>query len=214
MFHCGKPSKPSHSEKNIKSFQLLTMACLPSFHYFSNIYYSLPLCSSSTSYKLLAFRHSPASGTITFYSMYLESSFGYIQTFLLFLFEIFGQMSTCNFFLIILFTSLTFYFPVAHSIYKLNFLSFLHRSYAAAVAELPQSSRTLPVPMDCCLPGSSVHGILQTRKLECVVMPSSRWSSRPRDRTHISYLSCIGRWDLYHYYHLGSPQNLYLLLIT
>ena len=199
MCHCGKPRKPSHSEKNIKSLQSLTTACLSSFHYFSNIiYYSSPLCSSSTSYKLLAFRHSPASGTITCYPMYLESSFRYIQTFLLFLFEIFGQMSTCNFFLIILFTSLTFYFPVTHSIYKLNFLPFLHRTYAAAVAELPQSRPTLPDPMDCGLPGSSVHGILQTRKLECVVMPSSRWSSRPRDRTHTSYLSCIGRWDLYH----------------
>ena len=27
-------------------------------------------------------------------------------------------------------------------------------------------------------------------------MPSSRGSSRPRDRTHISYVSCIGRQDL------------------
>ena len=57
-----------------------------------------------------------------------------MQTSLLFLFEMFGQMSPCNFFLIILFTSLTFYFPVTHSIYKLNFLPFLHRIYAAAAA--------------------------------------------------------------------------------
>ena len=28
--------------------------------------------------------------------------------------------------------------------------------------------------LDCSLPGSSVHGILQTRILEWVVMPSSR----------------------------------------
>ena len=27
-------------------------------------------------------------------------------------------------------------------------------------------------------------------------MPSSRGSSQPRDRTHISYVSCIGRWVL------------------
>ena len=38
--------------------------------------------------------------------------------------------------------------------------------------------------MDCSLPGSSVHGILQARKLEWVAMPSSRGSSHPMHRTH------------------------------
>ena len=37
--------------------------------------------------------------------------------------------------------------------------------------------------MDCSLPDSSVHGILQARILEWVAMPSFRVSSRPRDRT-------------------------------
>ena len=37
--------------------------------------------------------------------------------------------------------------------------------------------------MDCSLPGSSVHWILQARILECVAMPSSRGSSQPRDQT-------------------------------
>ena len=46
-------------------------------------------------------------------------------------------------------------------------------------------------PMDCCLPGSSVHGILQARVLEWVAMPSSRGSSQPRNWTHISGVSCI-----------------------
>ena len=44
----------------------------------------------------------------------------------------------------------------------------------------------LCVPMDFSLPGSSVHGILQARILEWVAMPSSRGSSWPRDRTHVS----------------------------
>ena len=48
------------------------------------------------------------------------------------------------------------------------------------------------------LPGSSVHGILQARILEWVSVPSSRGSSRPRDRTHISCVSCIGKQVLYH----------------
>ena len=44
-----------------------------------------------------------------------------------------------------------------------------------------QSCLTLCDPMDYSLPGSSVHGILQARVLEWVVMPSSRGSSQPRD---------------------------------
>ena len=34
---------------------------------------------------------------------------------------------------------------------------------------------TLSDPMDCSLPGSSVHGILQTRILECIAMLFSLW---------------------------------------
>ena len=48
------------------------------------------------------------------------------------------------------------------------------------------------------LPGSSVHEILQARIREWIAIPSSRGSSWPRDRTCISYVSCIGRWVLYH----------------
>ena len=44
-------------------------------------------------------------------------------------------------------------------------------------------------PMDCSLPGSSVHGILQARILECVSMPFSRGSSRPRDQSQLSHVA-------------------------
>ena len=54
-------------------------------------------------------------------------------------------------------------------------------------------------PMDCSQPGPSVHGILQARILEWVAIFSSKKSSRWRDRTCISYVSCIGRWILYHW---------------
>ena len=57
---------------------------------------------------------------------------------------------------------------------------------------------TLCNAMNGSLPGSSVHGILQARKLEWVPLPFSRGSSQPRDSTHISYVSCIGRQVLYH----------------
>ena len=49
---------------------------------------------------------------------------------------------------------------------------------------------TLCDPMDYSPPGSSVHGILQARILEWPAMPSSRGSSLPRDRTHVSCISC------------------------
>ena len=45
---------------------------------------------------------------------------------------------------------------------------------------------TLCNPMDRSLPGSCVHGILQAGILEWFAMPSSRGSSQPRDRIHIS----------------------------
>ena len=67
-----------------------------------------------------------------------------------------------------------------------------------------QSCPTLCDPMDCSLPSSSVHGILQARILGWVAVPSSRESSLPRDQTHISYFSWTGRQFLYHYHHLGS----------
>ena len=44
---------------------------------------------------------------------------------------------------------------------------------------------TLSEPRDCKLPGSSVHGILQARILECVAIPFSRRSSQSRDRTQV-----------------------------
>ena len=48
--------------------------------------------------------------------------------------------------------------------------------------------------VDCSPPGSSVHGILQARKLEWVAISFSRGSSWARDQTHVS---CIDRWVLH-----------------
>ena len=44
-------------------------------------------------------------------------------------------------------------------------------------SEVPQSCPTLWDPMDCSLPGSPVHGILQARVLEWVAISFSRGSS-------------------------------------
>ena len=59
----------------------------------------------------------------------------------------------------------------------------VHTNYAPRVCSAVQSSLTLCDLMDCSLPYSSVHGILQARILEWVAMPSCRGSSQPKDRT-------------------------------
>ena len=64
-------------------------------------------------------------------------------------------------------------------------------------AQLLQSCPTLCNSVDCRLPGYSVHGIFPARVLEWVSMPSHKGSSWPRDQTHITCVSCIGRWVLY-----------------
>ena len=58
---------------------------------------------------------------------------------------------------------------------------------------------------DCSPPGYSVHGVFQARILQQVAISCSRGSSWPRDRTHVSCVSCIGRQILYHLCHLWSP---------
>ena len=62
-----------------------------------------------------------------------------------------------------------------------------------------QSCLTLCDSMDCSLPGSSVHRILQVRILEWVAMPSSGGSSQPRDQNQVSYI--VDRF----FYHLSYP---------
>ena len=52
-----------------------------------------------------------------------------------------------------------------------------------------QSCLTLCDPMDCSLPGSSVHGSSQARIMEWVVISFSRESSWPRDRTQVFCLA-------------------------
>ena len=70
----------------------------------------------------------------------------------------------------------------------------------------PQSCPTFCDHMDHSLPGSSVHGVLQVRILEWVAISYSRGSSWPRDRTHVSCISCIaGRFLTAESW--GNPQD-------
>ena len=48
----------------------------------------------------------------------------------------------------------------------------------------------LCVPLDCSPPGSFAYGIFQARILDWVAIFSPRGFSGPRDRTHISCISC------------------------
>ena len=69
-----------------------------------------------------------------------------------------------------------------------------------------QSHPPLCGPMDGNPPGSSVHGIFQARILVWVAISYPRGSSRPRNQTYISYISCVGRQILYHCALLGKPK--------
>ena len=64
-----------------------------------------------------------------------------------------------------------------------------------------QSPLTLCSPVDCTLPGSSVHGILQARILECVAISFSRGSSDPGIKTTVPALQATS----FPLHHLGSP---------
>ena len=78
--------------------------------------------------------------------------------------------------------------------------SLLSRSniFFIVCVKLLHSHLTLCNPMDCSLPGFSLHGVLQARILECAVMTSSGVSSWPKGWTHASYVPCIGEQVLYH----------------
>ena len=77
-----------------------------------------------------------------------------------------------------------------------------------------QSCLILCDPMDCSLPGSSVHGKLQAKNLERVAMPHSRGYSQPWDGVQVSYVSCIGRQVLYPQCHLGASYTVKAALFT
>ena len=67
-------------------------------------------------------------------------------------------------------------------------LSLIYRVYLACAKSL-SLCLTLCDPMDCNLPGCSVHGILQVRILEWVAMPFSRGSFQPRGQTQVSRIA-------------------------
>ena len=64
------------------------------------------------------------------------------------------------------------------------------------VSEVTQSCPILCDLVDCSLPGSSIHGVLQAIIPEWVAISFSRESSRPRDWTQVSRIAgrCLTLW--------------------
>ena len=55
--------------------------------------------------------------------------------------------------------------------------------------KVAQSCLTLCNPMDCSLPGFSIHGILQARIPKWVFISFFRRSSQPKDQTQVSHIA-------------------------
>ena len=88
----------------------------------------------------------------------------------------------------------------SHQVAKVLELQLQHQSFQWIKREVAQSCLTLCDPMDCSLPGSSIHGILQAGILEWVAFSFSRESSHPRNWTWVSRI-VDGH---YHLSHQGS----------
>ena len=96
--------------------------------------------------------------------------------------------------------------PQASCILHRTWSHFFKRVWCVCVLAA-QSCLTLCYTMDCSLPDSTVHGILQARILEWVAIPFSRESFQPRDQT------CIRGRFFYSLSHQVSPISLSLLII-
>ena len=97
-----------------------------------------------------------------------------------------------------------------HCAFKKASLSLLDIQYSLKWSEVTQSCPTLCDPMDCSLPGFSVHGIFQARVPEWVAFSFSRGSSWSRDRTQVSHIAgiCFTLWATREaQYGLGTAKN-------
>ena len=91
-------------------------------------------------------------------------------------------------------------------------------------SEVAQLCPTLCDPMDCSLPGSSVHGIFQAIVLEWIAISFSRGSSQPRDRTRVSrivdrrftvWAKSLRYYDVYNKrFYRANTQNKWSLMNT
>ena len=102
-----------------------------------------------------------------------------------------NQIQTCNWKLLVNVKHL------ASSLYLISWTCILYpyseykHPQSESESEVAQSCLTLCHPVDCSLPGSSIHGIFQARVLEWVAISFSRGSSWPRNWIQVSPI--VGR---------------------
>ena len=72
---------------------------------------------------------------------------------------------------------------------NVNWCSHYGRPYGGGL--VGKSCPTLCNPVNCSLPGFSIHGIFQAKVLKWVAISFSSGSSQPRDRTQVSHI--VGR---------------------
>ena len=78
-----------------------------------------------------------------------------------------------------------------------------------------QSCPTLCKSMDCSLPGSSVHEILQTRTLEWIAIPFSNGSNKLKKKNHLHLLlraNCFNKigYSLLNFVHTCVHMQTYI----
>ena len=83
----------------------------------------------------------------------------------------------------------------------------MHCKECFMMFSVSQTCLTIWDGVNCRPLGSSVHGIFEAKLLEWVAISCSRGSSWPRDQTHLSRISCLGRWILYHWASWEAPKN-------
>ena len=84
--------------------------------------------------------------------------------------------------------------------------SFYHRLHS-------QLCPTLCNPMDCSLPGSSVHGFLQARILQWVVISFSRVSSQLMIKATSPAAPALAGGFFYHWASLETPDHPQIMLL-
>ena len=87
----------------------------------------------------------------------------------------------------------------------------MHCVCCVCVCQVTQSCPTLCSPTKCSPPGSSVHGIFQARILEWGAISCFRGLSWSSGQT---WVSCIGRWILYHCTTWEAPNASQVLIMS
>ena len=103
--------------------------------------------------------------------------------------------------------------PISLVTSRINTSNCSHTKYESEKWVSHSSHVRLCDPMNCRLPGSSVHGIFQARVLEWVAISFSRGSFWPRDWTQVSHTAgrCFTIWATRDYVMLINLHQISIL---